>query len=133
MGRMNWAQAAVFGLVALLVVLVATSMMSPWAGWSGDGGIMGRGGMMGAGGMMGGWGLLGWFPMLLVPITLVAVFVLGIAWLARQAWQPPPGSGPPSTAIPCRHCGQFVQASWRACPYCGGALVSDGPPDAASS
>lgn len=130
MGRVNWVQVAVFGLVALLVLLVAASLMSPWTGRFG--GMMGGGGMMGPG-MLGGWGMLGWMWMLLIPIVFVAVLVLGLVWLARQVSQPPAGGSPAAAAVPCPHCGRLVQVGWRACPYCGGALVVDGPPDAASS
>jgi len=125
MARLNWVHVAVFGLVALLVLLIGTSLMSPWAGWSG--GMMGGGGWMGPG-MMGGWGILGWMWMLLVPILLVTALVLGVVWLIRQTSQPPVGGGPAGTAVPCPHCGRFVQVGWRACPHCGGQLPG-GPPE----
>jgi len=129
MGRVNWVQVAVFGLVALLVLLVGTSLMAPWAGPVG--GMMGGGGMMGPG-MMGGWGILGWMWMLLVPILFVTALVLGVVLLTRQASPPQGGGGPAETAVPCPHCGRLVQVDWRACPYCGNPLVG-GPPGGTQS
>jgi len=113
MGRINWTQVAVFGLVVLVVLLVATSLMTPW---------------MGGGGMMGGWGVLGWMWMLLIPIVFVSVLVAGVVWLVRQVSPPPSGGGTGENAVPCPHCGRLVQVGWRACPYCGNQLVG-GPPE----
>lgn len=124
MGRNNWIRGVVIGLVVLLVLLVATSLMSPGAGRPG--------GMMGPG-MMGNWGILGWVWMLLIPISFLAVLVLGLLWLTRQMSLPQAGGGPAGDVVPCPHCGRFVQVGWRACPYCGRTLVADGPPDGAAS
>ena len=124
MGRVNWAQVAVFGLVAFLVLLVATSLMTPWMGQPG--------GVMGGGGMMGGWGGLGWMWMLFIPIVLVSLLVVGVVWLVRQVSPPASGGGTAENTAPCPHCGRIVQVGWRACPYCGSQLVS-GPPEGPSS
>jgi len=131
MGRVNWVQMTVVGLVVLFVVFFAASLLAPWMGWSG--GMMGGGGMMGPG-MMGGWGVLGWLGMLVIPGILVALLVLGALWLARQVSPSGAGGGNGTTAkaVPCPHCGRFVQVGWRACPYCGNALAADGPPGDAS-
>jgi len=129
MGRVNWVQAAAFGLVLLVVVLFGTSLMSPGAGWSG--GMVGGRGMMGPG-MMGGWGTFDWMSMLLLPILFVTALVLGVVWLARQASPPPGGGSPAGTTVPCPHCGRLVQVGWRACPYCGNQLAG-GPPGGTQS
>jgi hypothetical protein len=106
---------------------------------TGGGGVMGGGGMMGGGmmgpGMMGGWGILGWLGMLLVPLLILAGFVLVLAWLVQQVSRAPAGgspAAPSAAAFPCPHCGRFVQADWRACPYCGGGLATGGPPGEAT-
>jgi uncharacterized membrane protein len=123
-GSRNWILAAVVGLVALLILLVVASMFSPGSSWPG--------GMMGPG-MMGGWGMLGWMWMLLIPVTIVVVLVVGLVWLAQQITSRRNGGYPVGAAVPCPQCGLLVQVGWRACPYCGRTLVTDGPPDEAAS
>ncbi len=119
MNKINWTGVAVFVVVALLVFLVAGSLLG--------GGRYGGWGMMGPG-MMGGWGFspFGWIGMLfmgLIPLGFLALVVLGIVWLVRSI-----GSGtnpnPPVPAKTCPSCGRGVQADWRNCPYCGTALTS---------
>ncbi|MEW6717044.1 MAG: zinc ribbon domain-containing protein [Chloroflexota bacterium] len=115
MNKVNWTSVAVFGIIALLVFLIGTSLLGGWryGGW----------GMMGSG-MMGGWGIapFGWIGMLfmwLVPIGFLVLTVVGIAWLVRTI-----GAGG-STAAPsrnCPSCGRGVRTDWKNCPYCGTSL-----------
>lgn len=109
----------VFGFVTLLILLLATSRMSPWTGWSD--GTMGPG-------MMVGWGFLGWVLMLLTAILLLTALVLGVIWLRRQVRQPPAGGDSSGGTVPCPNCGQLVQEGWTACPYCSQPLVTETPP-----
>jgi predicted lipid-binding transport protein (Tim44 family) len=84
--------------------------------------------MGGRGGMMGGWGGFG-LARLIGPLTLLALVGLGAYLLARR---PAPVALPPApvaqaAVVPaaqavCAHCGQPVQAGWKACPYCGEKL-----------
>jgi len=128
MGRINWVQALVFGLVVLVVLLIGLSLLPMFfGGW----GMMGGGGMMGGwcpwcggtgrlggGGMLGGlFGLLFMLLGLLIPIGLLGLLILGGTWLVRNI---------STTAVPplptCPNCGQPVQTDWRNCPYCGEEL-----------
>lgn len=126
MNKVNWVQVAVFGLVVLVVFLMGASLLSP--GW-GPGTV--GGGMMGPG-MMGGWGFapFGWFIMLLwmlFPLSVLALLVLGIAWLFGQVSGAGAartgGSGQPPAGQTCSNCSRPVQADWRLCPYCGQELA----------
>ena len=120
MSKINWTAVAVFGIVVLLAVVIGISLLGGgrgYGGWS-----------MPGPGMMGGWGFgpLGWIGgifMWLIPIGLIVLVVLGIAWLVRSL-----GSGavnPPAATRACPNCGRSVQADWRNCPYCGTALMSN--------
>ncbi len=113
----------VIGLsVALLALAVAFSLIwplfAPQTAWGGYRGMMGAGHMAGGWGMMGlpfGIGMAG---MLLWPALFIGLIVLGAAWLARAASRPPAGPAPRSSPL-CAHCGQPLEAGWKACPYCG--------------
>ncbi len=133
MGRINWAQVAVFGAIVLLISLVGIMVLPIVFGGYGGWGPMGQG-------MMGSWGEGGWCPfcggtgrsygggffggvigwlfvlmMVLFPVGLLALVILGIIWLARTV------SRPASRAAPvCPDCAKPMAADWRACPYCGG-------------
>ncbi|MEW5985245.1 MAG: zinc ribbon domain-containing protein [Chloroflexota bacterium] len=112
MNKINWSAVTVLGLAALLIVLITTGLLG--GGW----------GMMGPG-MMGGWGFapFGWLGMAfmwLIPIGLIVLTVLGVAWLVRAAGS---GGSPADPAGTCPSCGRKVQADWRNCPYCGAALT----------
>jgi len=79
MNKRNWAMIAVFAVIVLLVFLVGVSLMGGrgYGGW----------GMMGPG-MMGGWGFnpLGWLGMLfmwIIPVGIIVLIVVGVAWLVR--------------------------------------------------
>ena len=119
MNRTNWGQVVVFAVAALLVLLIGASWLGGYGGW----------GMMGPG-MMGGWGFgpFGWLAMIfmwLFPLGFLALLVVGIVWLLRQASGSSGAVGGPSqTAVgqPCPSCGRPVQADWRVCPYCGQQL-----------
>lgn len=120
MKRVNWTAVGIFSIVVLLVFLVGVSLLGGWgySGW----GIMGPG-MMGPG-MMGGrgFGLFGWVGMIFmwfIPLGLIVMAGLGIAWLVRVIVNP---GGSVSTARTCPHCGRTAQADWHTCPFCGQAL-----------
>ena len=120
MNKINWTAVAVFGIIVLLFFLVGLSMMGGWGygGW----GMMGRG-MMGPS-MMGGWGFgpFGWIAMIfmwLVPLGLVVLTVLGVAWLIRSTVS---AGGPLISARTCPNCGRTTQIDWQNCPYCGKEL-----------
>jgi zinc ribbon protein len=117
MNRINWTGVAVFAGVALLVFLIAASLLGGrgYGGW----------GMMGPGMMDGGWGYspFGWIGMIfmgLIPVGFLVLTVLGIVWLVRSIGS---GTNPPTPAKTCPSCGRGVQADWRNCPYCGTALT----------
>lgn len=121
MERVRWREAAVFGAL-LLIVLLAIGLMSPWLGFAGQW-MRGNAGMAG---MMSGIGILAGLWMLVTPLAFVAALILLVRWLARPASEHPAGGGTaPASAIPCPHCGRFVQVGWRACPYCAGPLGVD--------
>ena len=82
-------------------------------GFGGPGHMFGGRGMMG-----GGFG----FPFMRLglfvgPLLVIGLLVLGAVWLSRKrsALMTPP----PAATTPCAHCGQPLQAGWKACPYCG--------------
>ena len=75
-------------------------------------------------GMMGGWGFgpFGWIGMIfmwLIPVGLVVIAGLGIAWLVRSIGG---AGGPISPTRTCPNCGRTAQADWRTCPFCGHGL-----------
>lgn len=117
MNRINWTGVAVFAGVALLVFLIAGSLLGGrgYGGW----------GMMGPG-MMGGWGFspFGWIGMIfmgLIPVGFLVLTILGVVWLVRAIGS---GSNPAVSTRTCPSCGRGVQGDWHNCPYCGTALVS---------
>ncbi len=131
MNKVNWVQVAIFGIVALLVLLIVVSFLPfGWRGIWGPGGMMG-GGMMGPG-MMGGWGGWGFSPfgwigmifMWLFPLAFLVLLALGGVWLFRQVTHqgPAAGSPPAMSGKACPSCSKPVQTDWRLCPYCGAAL-----------
>ncbi len=115
MNKITWIAMAVFGVVVLLAFLVGVSLLG--------GGGYGGGGMMGPGMMGWGWSPFGWIGMLLmwlIPVSFIALIVLGVVWLVRTV-----GGGTTPAAPPraCPSCGRGVQADWRNCPHCGAALT----------
>jgi hypothetical protein len=125
MQKVNWTVLIVVGVIVLAVLLIGSSLLSyfRWGtapGWSNDGW-----GMMGPGMMGGGFGSFGWLGMIfmwLIPIALLVLAVLGIAWLVRSL-------GRSNTPTPiaarraCPNCQRPTQADWRLCPHCGQALT----------
>ncbi len=124
--------AIVFSLVAPFVIsragLVAPGMGSRIGGGFG---FFGPGHMFG-GRMMGGFGMpfLG-LGMFIVPVLIIIGVIALIAALftrrspAPAAAMPMPAASMPAPAAPapattpCAHCGQPLEAGWKACPYCG--------------
>jgi len=137
MNKVNWAQVAVFGIVALLVLLIGLSLLPLVGGGGWGSGMMGGwGGMMGpgmmgswGGSLGGGWGALGWLFSLIglvIPVGFLALLVLGGVWLFRQAGGSQGLSSGPGQAAPgetCPSCSRAVQSDWQLCPYCGQGLV----------
>jgi hypothetical protein len=126
MNKVSWVQVAVFGIVALLVLLIGISFL-PF-GWRGGWGL---GGMMGPG-MMGGWGGWGFSPfgwigmifMWLFPLGFLVLLALGGVWLFRQVTQGPAAGSPPAVlGKACPSCSKPVQTDWHLCPYCGQELT----------
>lgn len=120
MNRINWIQASVLAVVVLLVFLIGASLLS---GFGANGY-----GMMGPG-MMGGWGFapFGWLGVIfmwLVPLSFVALLMIGIVWLVRLAsGSPHTGRQAPPATDTCPSCSRPTQADWQHCPYCGQKLA----------
>jgi uncharacterized membrane protein len=110
MNKINWTVVAIVGIIAVIVLMLGTSLMGGW-------------GMMGPG-MMGRWGFgpfgIGMFFMWLIPLGYVVLTVLGIVWLVKAIRS---GNNPVAPAQTCPSCGRGVQADWKNCPYCGASLA----------
>lgn len=117
----------IFSVVApFFLPRVAVTMPGNMPGqyyWRGFG-FGGPGHMFGGRGMMGGFG----FPFLragflIGPLLIIGLLVLGAVWLTRRRSAPVPTPTPaapaPAATTPCAHCGQPLEAGWKACPYCG--------------
>ena len=139
MSRINWAYVFVFGIVALLVVLIGVSLLGrAYGGWGY--------GMMGPGMLNWSFAPFGWLVMIfmwLIPLTFLALLVAGIVWLVRaisgqggtypQSSLRQPFDGRVSRAQDraqdtaatgaCPACGQLIQSNWRNCPFCGETLI----------
>jgi hypothetical protein len=114
-------------IVAAVIFSTVWPLFAARVGWTvpgmmGPGYMMGPGHMTGGGGMMGGWGMMPFFGagMLLWPLLIVGLVVFGAVWLVRNLKTP---VAPPAPAVSfgqaCAHCGQPLQAGWKACPACG--------------
>lgn len=135
MSRINWAYVIVFGIVALLVVLIGVSLLGrAYGGWGY--------GMMGPRMMNWGFAPFGWLWMVfmwLIPLTFLALLVAGIVWLVRDIggqggvyprsslrqpfdWAQDKAQDTAATAT-CPACGQPIQSNWRNCPFCGEMLI----------
>jgi hypothetical protein len=82
-------------------------------------------GFLGQSGMMGNWGYslfgsMGMILMWLIPVGLIVLTFFGFVRFIRGR-----PKQPSSTDTVCLHCGNRVQADWRFCPFCGGALTSN--------
>jgi hypothetical protein len=132
MSRINWVYVIVFGIVALLVVLIGVSLLGrTYGGWSY--GMMGPS-MMGPGMMNWGFAPFGWLGMIfmwLIPLAFLALLVAGVVWLVRAIGGQ--GGAYPQSSLrqaqdtaatgTCPACGQPIQSNWRNCPFCGETLI----------
>lgn len=107
--------------VALVTFLIAASLFGGFGrvGYGCDGL-----GMMGPqfSGIFGGWGMFGGFMMLgmfLIPLSVLALLVLGGISLVRSLSTS--RTGVPA-GVTCPGCGRPVQNEWTTCPYCGKPL-----------
>jgi hypothetical protein len=115
---MNWAYVIVFGIVALLVVLIGISLLGgTYPVWSR--------GMMGPGMMSWGFPPFGWPGMILMwltPLAFMAVLVAGGVWLVRAIGGQGGAYLPPAATDSCPACRRRIQSNWRNCPFCGETL-----------
>lgn len=121
-GKMNLTtrEALVFGLVVVIVLFGGLLLFGLYGSLQGIGlGGMGPG-MMGPG-MMGGFNLFGWLLPCLIPVGLLALLVVGLAWLLAALRDSGQRSGP-SPEVRCPNCNRSVQNDWQVCPYCGAPL-----------
>ena len=119
MKKINWTAVVIIAVVALLVLQAAASLLGGY-----NGSRYGGWGMMGPG-MMGGWGYgpFGWFGMVfmwLIPLGVLTLIGLGIAWVVKAGGS---GNNPTAPVQTCSSCGHGIQANWKNCPYCGTALT----------
>ena len=70
------------------------------------------------------WGSVGGVLMMLfviaLPLGLVVSLIMGGVWLARSATST---SNQRDESLACPHCGEKVEAGWKACPHCGERLA----------
>jgi zinc ribbon protein len=116
MNKVGWTAVAVFGIIALLVLMLGASLLGgrAYGGWG-----YGGWGMMGPW-TMGPWMMGGMFFMWLIPIGFLVLTGLGIAWIVRTVGGPTNSNAQGHT---CPSCGRSVQADWNNCPHCGTTLV----------
>ena len=115
MNKINWTVVAIVSIIALLVLMLGTSLMGGrgYGGWGMMGpGMMGRGGFAPFG--------IGMFFMWLIPLGFIVLTVLGIVWLVKAVGT---GNDPVAPAQTCPSCSRTVQADWKNCPYCGTSLT----------
>jgi len=117
MNKINWAYVILFGIVALLMVLIGVGLLGrAYGGWGY--------GMMGPGMMRWGFAPFGWLGVIfmwLIPLGLLALVVAGIVWFVRAMG----GQGeahPRRSMATCPACGRPVQSEWHHCPSCGETL-----------
>jgi len=119
MSRINWAYVIVFGIVALLVVLIGVSLLGrAYGGWGY--------GMMGPGMMSWGFAPFGWLWMIfmwLIPLAFLALLVAGVVWLVQAIGGQGGAHRQSPVAGTCPACGQPIQSNWRHCPFCGETLI----------
>ncbi|OJX40310.1 MAG: hypothetical protein BGO78_15215 [Chloroflexi bacterium 44-23] len=130
----KWLKWLVIGGVALVILGVGFSLLSPVAygrtgNWAYDDCSMwGSRGMMdnwGGTGML-GYSSFGWFGMFLgflIPVGFIALLIAGGIWLVKVFSSNRTPFTPAKVAvIACSSCGQNVQANWRNCPHCGSMI-----------
>lgn len=110
MNKVNWTAVAIVSIIVLLVLMFGASLLGRpgYAGW-------GYGGW----GMMGPWMMGGMFFMWLIPVGILVLTVIGIAWLVQNIGR----NNPTSASHACPSCGHGVQTDWKNCPYCGTTLM----------
>lgn len=130
----KWLKWLVIGGVALLVLGIGFSILSPAAygrtgNWAYDNcGMWGGRGMMdnwGGTGMMGyrAFGWLGMLPGLLIPLGFISLFFVGGIWLVRAVTSTSSPLNSAKTEVnACPSCGQNIQVDWRNCPHCGAMI-----------
>lgn len=111
MNKINWTVVVTASIIALFVLMFGSSLLGGpgYGGWGYGGWSMMGPGMMG-----------GMFFMWLIPVGLLVLTVLGIAWLVKALGS---GNNPVTPAQTCPSCGRGVQTDWKNCPYCGTALT----------
>lgn len=122
MKAINW---LALGLIITILFLIGLALGTGLLGYCSTG-MMGPWGFYAyPGGMMGGWGrglgsllLIG--LMGLIPLSLLALLMLGIVWLVRTISAP--AAQPPVAIATCPDCHKAIQADWQNCPYCGRKL-----------
>ena len=135
---LQWIIGICFGLVALAIIasLVVPLIFGGYGVMAAGRGIQrfGFGGpghmfMYGGRSMMGNYGVpfLG-LGMLIGPLVIIGLVVLAVVLLIRRSPAPsaqmaapvaPAAVAPAPATTPCAHCGQPLEAGWKACPYCG--------------
>jgi hypothetical protein len=129
--------AMVFATIAPFVLPrlgLAIGGATPQFGVGREFGFGGPGHMFGGRSMMGGLRMPFFgFGMLIGPLVVIGLIVLAVALFTRRspapaatlpaapapvAPAPAPAAFAPATT-PCAHCGQLLEAGWKACPYCG--------------
>ncbi len=135
---LQWVIGICFALVAVAIIasLVVPLVFGGYGMMAAGRGIQqfgfggpGRMFMFGGRGMMGGFHMpffgLG---MLIVPLVIIGLVVLAVLLLTRRSPAPtaqvaapvaPAAVAPAPATTPCAHCGQPLEAGWKACPYCG--------------
>ncbi len=127
----KWLKWLVIGGVALVILGVGFSLLSPLAYGRTGNWVFDDCGMRGGREMMGNWGGYGmmgqspsgWLGMLLgllLPLGFFSLLIAGGVWLVKAVTSN--GSSFMSAKIAvntCPSCGQNVQANWRSCPHCG--------------
>ena len=108
MRNTKWLLAAIVGGIVLLLLFIA-GMFSGWSMMRSE--------------MVGRWGYspFGWIVMIfmwLIPISLIALAVLGIVWLIWSAG----GFNSSVTDHVCPNCRKRVQTDFQNCPYCETSL-----------
>jgi hypothetical protein len=138
MQERDWKRLLVWGLGALVILWVVSSLFSGWhhgGGWGmmepGMSGNWHRGEI--GGHMAGGWGFgpVGFFfglVGLMFRLGFLALLALGGVWLFYRLGGPQVISSTFARAsstfaqTTCANCGQVVQSNWRHCPKCGQPL-----------